>query len=153
MSELDQSEEQHETGIFNERPGQIRHPVNYIKFMASQLQAYRLSLPFAERGRERFGKRLAKYLGKPVDRNRLGRAEAGDLSVTLEVYAAYAFEAGFIKKLMRAFATENAQLQKDTYYLMLMNDSASSKIEKMIAKGEERLAKRVLEEKRPNNDE
>ena len=89
-------EADYETPVFDQEPSPLEpHPVNYLSYLGSILSRYRRSLPTKEeRSASAFGKRLSRYLGKEVSRNRIARAERSDRTVAWELIAAYLSDMG-----------------------------------------------------------
>ena len=116
--------------IFSETPlPHERHPNNFLTYFGEILARYRRSLPRDQRSASSFGKHLAKYFGQPVDRNRISRAEKGDVSVTFGVFAAYLCEMGAMPDVI--WALEGGR-SGSLRYMLLVEDELAPQIQQAI---------------------
>lgn len=139
------SKDENSPSIFNEIPlPNERHPINLLSYFGEVLARYRRSLPKELRSTTNFGKYLSKYFGQPVDRNRISRAEKGDVSVTFGVFAAYLNEMEAIPDIL--WALEGGR-SGSLRYLLLIEEDLSPHIKKAIVDAEEKLRARAEQEK------
>lgn len=82
-------------------PPHIKHPANFVDYFGGILSRYRRNLPREQKNQSAFGRTLGCYFGGAVDRNRIGRAEQGDITVSFGVYAAYINEMGSWPDILR----------------------------------------------------
>ncbi|WP_200911685.1 hypothetical protein [Teredinibacter purpureus] len=132
--------------IFGEDPlPHERHPKNFLSYFGEVLARYRRSLPRDQRSTSNFGKTvLSQYFGQPVDRNRISRAERGDISVTFGVFAAYLNEMGALPDIIRVLDRGHSGSLR---YLFLVEEELAPDIEKAMAKSAEKLQARSEQEK------
>lgn len=139
------NEDENSPGIFNEIPlPHERHPMNFLSYFGEVLARYRRSLPRELRSTTNFGKHLGRYFGQPVDRNRISRAEKGDVSVTFGVFAAYLNEMGALPDVL--WALEGGR-SGSLRYLLLVEEELSPHIQKAMVDAEEKLRARAEQEK------
>lgn len=106
----DNSDSEQRGGIFNEDPGtNLRHPVNLLRRMGMQMMRYRRRFNGEGKSASAFGLELARYTGKQVDRNRLARAESGDIAVRFDVYASYFAEMGIMEDIVESMMRANSK--------------------------------------------
>ncbi len=133
-------------GLFAETPHPSeRHPVNFARSIGLSILLWRLSLPPSERGQVSVCQRLSAYLGKPVDRSRLARVEAGNLEVAYGVVFAALCEMGCIEAVHDViYNGDRASLQ----YRQLTGDAAIfAAAEAARPAARDRLAARTAEER------
>ncbi len=124
-------------------PPYEKHPKNFLIFLGQILTNYRESLPKKIRSREIWGEVLKKYIGTPVDKNRIAQTEQGDTSVPFEVFVAYFCEMGVLPDIVKAIHGGEAS---DLRYLTLLNDELSPEIQAAMQEAEIRLSQRKNKE-------
>jgi len=133
-----------EIPIFKQKPPPYEaHPVNYLSYIGSRIHGFRNSLPKELRPRLKFGKHLSKYLGSPVDRARIARAENGDPTVSFGIYLAILYEMGVMPDVIKSISDSNSD---DLRYLSLINSESSPAIEEAVKKAEQKLSERTKSE-------
>jgi len=122
-------------GYFNEIPKHYeKHPANYLRYFADILKHHRRKLQPGEQGARAFANKLSEYTGTKVNRSRLIRLEKGDPTVSWGVVAAYLFELGLYKQVLKSIVHGN---RRDIRYLTLLNDELSPQIIKAMEKADE----------------
>lgn len=102
-----------------------KHPANFVDYLGGILARYRRNLPRGEKNQTAFGRTLGCYFGGAVDRNRIGRAEQGDISVSFGVYAAYLNEMGAWPDILKILENGDGT---NLRYLMLVESDLESDI-------------------------
>lgn len=128
--------------IFDEEPLHYeRHPNNYLTLLGDIFSQYRRSLPRDIRGAANFGeKKLAKYFGRSVKRDRIIKVEKGDPTVAFGVVAAYLNEMGALPDIIKAIDTGNTG---NFRYLTLLEQEITPQIEDAINMADINLRKRT----------
>lgn len=131
--------------VFKEAPlPNERHPVNWLQYIGEILARHRLSLPREKRSATEYGRFLSRYLGQPVDRNRISRAESGDVSVSFGVYAAYFDDMGVLPDIVSSIEKSDAVSMR---YLILIEQEMKSRIDDSVERGQKKLNERAKKEK------
>ena len=103
-----------------------KHPVNFVSYFGEILARYRRNLPKNQKNQTAFGKTLGCYFGGPVDRNRIGRAEQGDITVSFGVYAAYLSEMKMWPAILRVIEEGDGT---NLRYLLLVESELGPEID------------------------
>jgi len=140
-----ESENTEGKGIFDEiPPHDQRHPVNYVQYLGNIMCRYRREQSSDNRSATKFGQNvLSDYFGNPVDRNRIARAERGDVTVSFGVFAAYFSEMDVWPEIIKAIDTSHAS---SLHYLLLVEREISPQIKQAVETANQKLAERADQE-------
>lgn len=86
-----------QAGLFYQepQPGDTQHPVFVFRRLGFQMMMHRKVV--REMGREPYGKYLAQYTGRSISRGTIAAAEAGEITVGMDVYFAYLYDMGWME--------------------------------------------------------
>lgn len=133
--------------IFSEQPSfQERHPLNYLAYLGAEMKRYRCTHPNqdAQSATGFIENIISTYTDKPVGRQRITRAEEGNLSVEFVVYAAYFSEMGIWPDIINAINFGEAPTAR---YMHFIKGEVKADIASAAEEANKNVSRRLLRER------
>jgi len=135
-------------GYFHEKPGESdeTHVTHYLSYIGDCMRRFRINHEKGFSSESDFASKvLSPYLGIPVGRNRVSKAEKGDTGVRFGIYAAYFNEMGILPDILEALERGRPATLR---YMKLVFQELSPEVKQARKEAERILKLRAEREKK-----